>query len=102
MPQYAKPHVSWKNKTLRIIVITLGILAIPFLSTIFRLGANWSPTDFLIAGSLLTVAGIAYQVFGTDRTNKQRLLIGLAIALITLLIWIELSVGLIGSPLAGS
>lgn len=64
---------------------------------------NWGLLDFIIMGSLLIILGTGIN-FVLNRTTKLKnriLYIGILI-LFFLFIWIELSVGIIGSPFAGS
>mgnify|MGYP000040971852 FL=1 len=64
---------------------------------------NWSPFDFIIMGSLLTLlgAGINFVINYTKNSNNKTLYIGILV-LIFLLIWAELSVGIFDSPIAGN
>ena len=64
---------------------------------------NWSPFDFIIMGSLLTIlgAGINFVINYTKNSNNKTLYIGILV-LIFLLIWAELSVGIFDSPIAGN
>lgn len=61
---------------------------------------NWSPLDFIIMGSLLTLlgAGINFVINYTKNSNNKTLYIGILV-LIFLLIWAELSVGIFDSPI---
>jgi hypothetical protein len=64
---------------------------------------NWSFLDFLVAGILLlsTVVAIEFVVQNINKKSIKLLLI-LGILAIIILIWIELAVGILGTPLAGS
>ncbi|WJJ96101.1 hypothetical protein [Algibacter luteus] len=64
---------------------------------------NWSFLDFLVAGILLlsTVVAIEFVVQNINKKSIKLLLI-LGILAIIILIWIELAVGIFGTPLAGS
>ena len=64
---------------------------------------NWSIMDFVIAGVLLFGTGLTIQfVLRKVKTRKNRILICGIIILLLLLLWIELAVGLFGSPIAGN
>jgi hypothetical protein len=64
---------------------------------------NWTIMDFLIAGVLLFGTGLTIEfVLRKVKTRKNRILICGIILLLLLLIWIELAVGLFGSPIAGN
>jgi hypothetical protein len=83
--------------------ISALVLMIPLAAMQFTAEVVWTLSDFIIAGILLLSTGTAY-VVGTrmGRTRAQRLLVGALVGLTFLLIWIELAVGLIGTPFAGS
>ncbi|WP_228437917.1 hypothetical protein [Chryseobacterium sp. 7] len=64
---------------------------------------NWSASDFLIAGALLfTTAFLINLVRSRIKKRYQRILISVFILLALALIWIELAVGIFGSPFAGN
>jgi hypothetical protein len=64
---------------------------------------NWGPFDFLLAGAMIVVTGLLY-VFAsrTLHTGRQRAMAGLALGALLLLLWVEIAVGVLGSPIAGS
>lgn len=81
----------------------LFILIIPLIGMLYTEDVNWGLLDFIIMGSLLIILGTGIN-FVLNRTTKLKnriLYIGILI-LFFLFIWIELSVGIIGSPFAGS
>jgi len=64
---------------------------------------NWSVFDFLIMGVLLLLLGIGFNTIIIKTKNKKnRILYSALLIFVFLLIWAELSVGIFGSPLAGS
>jgi hypothetical protein len=64
---------------------------------------NWSLSDFIIAGGLLLGTGLMIELVIRNVKNvKYRLAICAVILLALLLIWIELAVGIFGTPFAGS
>jgi hypothetical protein len=64
---------------------------------------NWSIMDFVVAGVLLFGTGLTIQfVLRKVKTRKNRILICGIILLLLLLLWIELAVGIFGSPIAGN
>ena len=64
---------------------------------------EWSPFDFLIAGVLLIgLAIIINLVINYTKKPTLRWLFLLITFLLFILLWIELAVGLFGSPLSGS
>ena len=64
---------------------------------------NWTISDFLVMGILLfsTVFTIDF-VLKKVKTLKSRLIVIFAIVILLVLVWAELAVGIVGSPLAGS
>jgi hypothetical protein len=64
---------------------------------------NWTPFDFVVAGALLLGAGLAYEFLARrGGTRGFRVIVGMAIAAVLLVVWLELAVGIFGSPWAGS
>jgi len=81
----------------------LALLFIPFVGMHLSSEINWSNTDFAIATIVLYGAGIAYEVIRTiGITPRQRLFTGIALALALCVCWVELAVGVFGTPFAGS
>jgi len=64
---------------------------------------NWGLFDFIIMGLLLILVGIGINFIEnrTQNLKKRILFIGILI-LIFMIIWIELAVGVFGSPFAGN
>jgi len=96
--------MSTANKRLVAIIAFVGILLlIPFIAMQFNSEVNWSGFDFLLAGVLLMGTGLLVEaVLRTVKTKSKRLVLVSVILLILALIWIELAVGLFGTPFAGS
>jgi hypothetical protein len=93
-----------QNKRLAGIVLTVAILLlIPFLAMQFTNEVNWSVSDFMVAGVLLLGTGLLCELVMRKVKNiKTRLAICGVILLALMIIWIELAVGIFGSPFAGS
>ncbi|HKX86401.1 MAG TPA: hypothetical protein VJL37_07000 [Flavobacterium sp.] len=93
-----------KNKRLIGILITVGILLlIPFIAMQFTNEVAWSLFDFVVAAILLLGTGLLCEfVLRKVNKTKHRLIIcGIILALLVLT-WVELAVGLFGTPFAGS
>lgn len=91
-----------KRRSLILLVASL-ILLIPFIAMQFTSEVNWSLSDFLLAGILLFGTGLLFDwILIKVKTTKYRLLLCAGILLLLALLWIELAVGIFGSPLAGS
>ena len=96
--------MNTQNKRLTGILITVVlILLVPLIAMQFSTGVNWSPIDFATAGILLFGTGLACElVMRKVKKVQYRVAICGAILLVLLLIWIELAVGIFGTPFAGS
>ncbi|MFV9552110.1 hypothetical protein [Algibacter sp. PT7-4] len=93
--------ISKRFKILMACIIV--ILLIPLIGMQFSNQVNWTIQDFIVAGLLLFSASFTVELFLKKFKNKQhRIIIVSAIIIILILIWIELAVGIFGSPLAGS
>ena len=93
-------------KDKRFIWILLGILvllSIPLIAMQFTDAVTWSPFDFMVMGGLLLAAGFSCElVLRNIKKANLRVILCLGIVAILLLIWAELAVGVLGTPLAGS
>ena len=64
---------------------------------------NWSVFDFIIMGVFLLLLGIGINAIIIKTENKKNRILFIALLIVVfLLIWAELSVGIFGSPFAGS
>ena len=79
------------------------LLLIPAIAMQFTSEVNWSAFDFLVAGILLfgTALGVDLISKLVKPKGKAWILIAVLLLLIAIL-WVELAVGLFGSPIAGS
>ncbi|KMQ66928.1 membrane protein [Chryseobacterium angstadtii] len=95
--------MTQKQKTLAIYALPLVLLCIPLLGNILSDEVNWSASDFLIAGILLfSMAFLINLVRTRIKTQSRRILICIFILIALALIWIELAVGIFGTPFAGN
>lgn len=93
-----------KNKrTLVFLIIAVMLLLTPFIAMQFTNEVDWTLSDFIIAGVLLfsTVFFIELTISMINKKQK-RLILLVIILLLFILIWLELAVGIFGTPLAGS
>lgn len=106
--------IIMQNKVFLWIALATGLLLmIPFMSMKLNLiipdpgsltqsGFDWTLFDFIVMGILLFGMGSLF-VVAARRFSNNRLLVGLAIAVAFLLIWVHLAVGIVDSwPFAGS
>lgn len=92
-----------RNKRLFIIAIIVGlILLIPAIAMQFTDEVNWDLGDFTVAGILLLVMGLLFDlVIRKVNKSEYRIIIYVVIVVVFLLIWAELAVGIFGTPFAG-
>lgn len=94
---------AFQNKNSILFLGTLVILLLPLLAAQFSNEVNWSPFDFLLATVLLLACGYSIQfMIHTFKNKKVRLLAISVVILVLILIWIELAVGVFGTPIAGN
>lgn len=93
-----------KNKRLMIILVAVGVLLlIPLVAMQFTNEVNWSGFDFLVMGVLLLGTGLICElVLRKVKKRTNRLVLCLAVLGIFILVWMELAVGIFGTPFAGS
>jgi hypothetical protein len=90
----------------QIALIVLGaafLLLAPLFAMQFTNEVNWDLFDFAIAGLLLVGSGIIYVLLAGILINaRSRFVLGVVLAVMLFLVWAELSVGIFGSPFAGT
>lgn len=92
-----------KQKTTIIFAVPALLMVTAFLGNLFIEGWNWSPFDFIIASVLLFgTAFFINLVIISKKTLVSKLVVCFTILLVLALVWIELAVGIFGSPFAGS
>ncbi|WP_276497350.1 hypothetical protein [Pontibacter litorisediminis] len=96
--------MTMQNKRItRIFLAVAMLLAVPLLGTLFTDSVNWGLFDFILAGVLLLGTGLLWELVARKvRKAEYRIALCAAILVALLLIWIELAVGLFGTPFAGS
>ena len=88
---------------IRILYIVGTILLIPLIAMQLTNEVNWSLFDFIIMGAMLTITGLLGKIiFKKVKKYKHRVALYVVGAIIFLLIWAELAVGIFGTPFAGS
>lgn len=93
-----------KNKRLiGIVLIAALLLLIPLIAMQFTHEVKWGLGDFAVAGILLLGTGLICElILRKVKRTGYRLAMMAAILAAFLLIWIELAVGIFGTPFAGS
>ena len=99
-----KTFIIMQYKRLVIIIITvLVLLFIPFIAMQYTDDVNWNLFDFVIAGILLIGTGLMCEfAWRKIKKTKYRIPFILAILATLLIIWLELAVGIFGSPFSGN
>jgi hypothetical protein len=87
---------------LRKIFLPLFVLLVPLVGVIF-FELDWSGFDFLVMTLLILSLSILINLilYYTD-SSKLKLLLIFIVAILFLLIWAELAVGIFGTPFAGN
>ena len=81
----------------------LLLLLIPLFGSLFSNQVNWSLFDFIVMGFLLGLTGLSIHFIIEKLRNKTFKIVTIIFALIIfLIIWVELAVGVFGSPITGS
>ena len=95
--------ITQNKRIMGILFTVVLLLLIPFTAMQFTDEVNWSLSDFVIAGVLLLGTGLLCELV-VRKVKKLEYRIGLSALLLLglLLIWLELAVGIFGTPFAGS
>lgn len=87
----------------KILIAVAAILSIPLVAMQITNEVNWSLTDFIIMGILLTITGFSCEyIYRSIPNKKHKFAVIAGILILLVLIWIELAVGIFNSPFAGS
>ena len=97
-------EITNQNKRLiTIMAIALAILLIPFIAMDFSNDVDWTLFDFIVAGILLFGTGLTLEfILRKIKTLRYRILFGIILFLLLFIVWVELAVGVFGTPFAGS
>lgn len=95
--------ITKNQRNIILFSIPVLLLSIPLLAMQFTKEVNWSVFDFLIAAVILFGAVFTISlILEKFKTTKSRFVLIFTTLAIVFLIWIELAVGIFGSPFAGS
>ena len=90
--------MQFKN-IFRVVLVTVFLLLIPLVlqltigTGIDGQGFNWTPSDFVVIGAMIFVAGLLIDLV-IRKTGRCRIALVIAIILAFLWLWVELAVGL--------
>lgn len=90
------------QKIYRIIGGTALILLIPLVATLFVKDFDWNWFDFVVACGLLIGTGLMFEFAAAKLDPWYRMVTAVVLLAALFLAWAELSVGIFGSPFAGS
>lgn len=92
-----------KQRVIRSILAAELVLLVPLVAMLFTDEVDWNLADFIVVGILLAGVGVAYQLVVTGaKTNPRLAVVGVVLAAAMVLTWMELAVGVFGTPFAGS
>lgn len=95
--------LSVSGRRATVFLFTGLVLAIPLIAMQWSQEVRWTLMDFLVAGGLLLGAGLFCEwILRAPLKKPYRILLLLGAVGALLLIWMELAVGIFGTPLAGS
>lgn len=87
----------------RILLAVPVLLLVPFVAMQFTHEVSWTVSDFVAAAVLLLGAGLGFEILmRLFKTPKIRLAAVAVLLLAFTLLWVELAVGIFGSPISGS
>lgn len=91
------------RRVVGIIMVVFLLLIIPLIAMQFTEDVRWTVFDFVVAGTLLLGTGLLCELVIRKVTKMEyRIAICLAILAALFVIWLELAVGIFGTPLGGN
>ena len=85
------------------VIIVILLLSIPLIAMQFTDSVIWSMADFILAGIIIfSVTQLILVVLKTAKYPKIKVILVTLIITILFLTWIELAVGIFGTPIAGN
>jgi hypothetical protein len=95
--------ITQRQRLMGMLLAVAILLLIPFTAMQLTNEVNWSPFDFAVAGVLLLGTALTAELIlrKVKNTRKRMILCGVLLAAL-FLIWVELAVGVFGTPFAGS
>jgi hypothetical protein len=94
--------LTQNKRLLGLLLTVVVVLLLPLVAMQFTTEVNWSTSDFVIAGVLLGGTGLACEgVLRMVKKPSYRWSLCAVVLLCLLVVWVELAVGVFGSPWAG-
>ena len=95
--------ITKNNRIYAMLGLAVIILLIPLIAMQFSTEVNWDATDFLVAGVLLFgVVSLIELSIRNIKSGKYRIPVIIGIIILLILVWMELGVGIFGTPFAGN
>ena len=95
--------IMQNKRLIGIVIAVVVLLLIPLIAMQFTDEVNWTLYDFVVAAVLLFGTGLMCEFVMRKVTKvKYRIAICAVLLMVLLLIWVELAVGIFGTPFAGS
>lgn len=96
--------MTFQNKRLIAILFSIAaLLLVPLIAMQFSAQVQWTLLDFVAAGSLLVAGGLTLELLlRRVKGRNKRVLLFIVLMIFLLLVWVELAVGIFGTPFAGS
>ena len=92
-----------KEHIIRSILAAQLVLLVPLIAMFFTEEVDWNVPDFIVVGILLAGVGFAYELIVNGvKSNSRQVVIGIILASLMILTWLELAVGVFNTPFAGS
>lgn len=78
------------------------MMCVPLMAMYFTEEVRWGVGDFVLAGSLLFATALSvYYIIVTIKGRLLRRVLIIGVIMLLIIIWLELAVGIFGSPFAG-
>lgn len=88
---------------IKVFLTTLGVLIIPLVLTLTLSDFNWDILDFVVGGLLIFSFGVYRTLlWKSKKSRRQKHLFFWVGVLVLVLIWMELAVGIFGTPFSGN
>lgn len=95
MSNTSNETTSIQNNLKRVILGTAAILSVPLVAMLFTDEVQWGPSDFIVMGGLLMVAGTVYTLLAYSMKEPRHRIAVLCVTVLTVLyLWAELAVGI--------
>lgn len=91
------------TRLIGILLVAALLLMIPLVAMQFTDEVKWTVFDFIVAGGLLFGTGLLCElVLRKVKKVEHRIILCVVLLAVLVLIWLELAVGIFGTPFGGS